>query len=148
MKRYFGIKQSPSLIDPDEILVDSVSSLAGTGEEFDGKLEKPIGRLPSVLFFLIMTVAALYLLSRAAGLQIAQGTEFFAKSEQNRFVTRPIFPPRGVIYDRFGVPLVENIFSFDAVFDRNQFVKTNARMADLIRNLETLLDKPSVQPQD
>lgn len=135
------LRRPSGLIDPDEILVDSISSL-GHREEFEGKIEKPIGRLPSVFFLGVIALGIGYLGTHAALLQIRSGEAFFAKSQENRFVTRPIFPPRGMIYDRFGDQLTENIFSFDLIFEREAFLKNQGNLDVLMRNLESLLGQP------
>ncbi|MBI3442360.1 MAG: penicillin-binding protein 2 [Candidatus Sungbacteria bacterium] len=131
-------KTPQDLLDPDEILVDSISSL-GQREEFEGRIERPIGRLPSIFFLAVIGLGVGYLGIHAASLQISSGHAFFAKSQENRFVTRPIFPPRGVIYDRFGSPLIENIFSFDLVFEKDAFTKARGNLEDLVQNLGSLL---------
>lgn len=134
----FFSKTPRGLLDPDEVLVDSMSPLGQRGE-FEGRIEKPIGRLPSVLFLVFIALGIGYLAVHAASLQVSSGNDFFAKSQENRFVTRPIFPPRGVIYDRFGSPLIENIFSFDLVFERDAFIKARGNLDVLVQNLESLL---------
>lgn len=126
------------MLDPDEILVDSMSSL-GKGEEFEGRIEKPIGPFPSVFFLVLIALGIGYLGVHAASLQISSGRDFFVKSQENRFVVRPIFPPRGIISDRFRNPLVENIFSFDLVFEKDAFVKEQGSLDELLPNLESLL---------
>ncbi len=130
-------KTSPGLLDPDEILVDSMSSL-GQREEFEGRIEKPIGSLPSAFFLAFIGLGIGYLAVHAVLLQVSSGNYFFARSQENRFVTRPIFPPRGVIYDRLGNPLIENIFSFDLVFRKDAFVNAGGNLDDLMRNLGSL----------
>lgn len=135
----FRFSKTPrGLLDPDEILVDSMSSL-GQREEFEGRIEKPIGRLPSTFFLAFIGLGMGYLAVHAVLLQVSSGNDFFARSQENRFVTRPIFPPRGVIYDRFGNPLIENIFSFDLVFGKDAFLKAGGDLDDLMWNLGFLL---------
>ncbi len=139
--RFRFAQKSQSLLDPDEVLVDSMNSQRQR-EEFEGRIEKPIGRLSSILFLAFIGLGVGYLAARAASLQIAAGDRFFAKSQENRFVTRPIFPPRGVIYDRSGRPLVENIFSFDLIFIRDSFARAEGNLDALMENLASLLGEP------
>ncbi|NCT66839.1 MAG: penicillin-binding protein 2 [Rhodanobacteraceae bacterium] len=49
---------------------------------------------------------------RFAYLQVERHEEFSARSEANRVLTRPLPPARGLIYDRNGVLLAENIAAF------------------------------------
>jgi penicillin-binding protein 2 len=41
-------------------------------------------------------------------LQVLEGTHFREASEKNRIRVRPVAAPRGILYDRHGVPLVDN----------------------------------------
>jgi len=59
----------------------------------------------------LMGVFCLFL-ARAISLQIVQGKSYLALAESNRFRTHRIVPARGIIYDRYGTILAENIPSF------------------------------------
>lgn len=52
------------------------------------------------------------LLLRAAQLQIVQGSHYASLAESNRVRRETIVAPRGIVYDRFGLPLVQNVPSF------------------------------------
>ena len=120
-KRISASKNS-SLLDPDEILADSVSVLR-TGDVLDRKIERPIGNIPSLMFMILIAGGMIYLIARAASLQITSGRELFAKSQENRFVVRSLYPPRGIIMDTRGKPMVENVPSFGLIFDKDEFLK-------------------------
>lgn len=119
-KKQFAPLQG-SLIDPDEILADSISALNAGGTIWEGKIEKPIGKLSSIIFLCLMLVGMGYLLLRAGTLQISRGDEFYAESQENRFFTRLLFAPRGIFYDMRRKPLVENIPSFGLLFEKDIF---------------------------
>ena len=125
-KKQFAPLQG-SLIDPDEILADSISALNAGGTIWEGKIEKPIGKLSSIIFLCLMLVGMGYLALRARTLQISRGDEFYAESQENRFFIRPLFPPRGIFYDMHRKPLVENIPSFGILFEKD--VLANAAMS-------------------
>lgn len=110
------------LLDPDEILADSLSALKGGKDIWEDKIEKPIGRISSLIFLFCIMLGMGYLVTRAAKLQITRGQEFFEKSQENRFLTRSLFPARGILYDRNYKPLVENIPSFSLVFEKDTFM--------------------------
>ncbi len=57
---------------------------------------------------LIVVMIIVVLLSRLAYLEIAQGAEFRREADNNRIRVMPITAPRGLFYDRNGVPLVSN----------------------------------------
>ena len=62
---------------------------------------------------LLVVLAALIALARLWQLQVIQGSGFRKASENNRLRVVDIFAPRGIIYDRNGIPLVKNVPSFD-----------------------------------
>jgi penicillin-binding protein 2 len=64
----------------------------------------------SVLIFFVFGVLTLQL----ARMQLVNGEEYRQRAENNRLRQVPIMPARGLIYDRNGVPLVENAPSFAA----------------------------------
>ncbi len=67
-------------------------------------------------WFLVFAVVSVGLLvARSAHLQIIQNETYEKLAEGNRNRLIPLPAPRGIIYDRYGVPLVKNVPSFDAV---------------------------------
>lgn len=131
---------SNRLLDPDEIFADSLNAV-GSFHSSEGKIERPIGRAPSRFFLLIIAVGVLYLVSRAEVLQVAAGEKYFAKSQENRFFTRPVFPARGIIYDRSGKPLVENRPSFTIAFEKEEFLRERGDLQKLISDLSEALGR-------
>lgn len=127
-------------LDPDEVFADS-SSASRIISSHEGKIERPIGSVYS-LFFLLLVVAGLgYLFLNAADLAFFRGSRFLQESQKNRFLVRPVFPPRGVVYDRFGAALVENRAAFGAAFEKEEFLKSGAGVAGLLTSLENILGK-------
>ena len=126
MKKKSFLPLRGSLIDPDEILADSISALNAGGTIWEGKIEKPIGKLSSIIFLCLMVAGMGYLVLRAHTLQISRGQELYAQSQENRFLTRSLFPPRGIFYDMHDKPLVENIPSFGVLFEKDMFVNATA----------------------
>lgn len=136
-----SLPSSSGGVSPDEILADSVSVLGSSyGEE--SKMERSLGRSPYFLFLGIMGAGAAYLLLQAGFLEIAQGEKFFAASEENRFLTRPIFSQRGMIYDRNGEALVENRPSFGILFEKEKFFNEQGDVLQLLGKLSEILRKP------
>ncbi|MFA6304767.1 MAG: penicillin-binding protein 2 [Patescibacteria group bacterium] len=68
------------------------------------------------LFFIIFCFLFLSLFGRLFYLQFIKGGEFRAIAEGNRLRLELIPPSRGIIFDRFGVPLVENVGTFSLFF--------------------------------
>ncbi len=95
-------------IEPDEIFLDSSNLPQFDRNQFEGRIEKPIGKktqlFVAVVFFLVMI---LYI-GRVFSLQIYDGESFAYLSENNRLRHSIIFSERGVLYDRNDVELVWN----------------------------------------
>lgn len=126
-------------LETEEILVDSVSVLGET-EYTERSLERPLSTFSAFLILGVMGLGMLYLLARAANLQIANGAEFLHRAEKNRFVERLVLAPRGIIRDRFGAPLVENVPFFEIVFERDRFLDSGAGIGRTIEEIERVLD--------
>jgi len=65
-----------------------------------------------IVFGLVVVLAVGALTARLFYLQIANGTEYAAISTRQRTVLEPIAAPRGLIYDRNGRLLVDNVPTF------------------------------------
>lgn len=79
-----------------------------------------VGRGVPVRFWVLtlgLTLVMTGIVGRSFYLQIIQGRSFLSTAEQNRVTALPIPAPRGVIYDRNGRALVENIATTDLVVD-------------------------------
>ncbi|MFH1170579.1 MAG: penicillin-binding transpeptidase domain-containing protein [Candidatus Vogelbacteria bacterium] len=101
-------KKGFPLIDPDEIFLDSRNLPLFNTQQLEGQLEKPITK--QNLYFLagVFLLGLIIFLGKIYQLQISQGEAFAERSEQNTLRHTPIFPQRGVIYDRYGVELAWN----------------------------------------
>ena len=99
--------------------------------------------------FWILTVGLagtmLLLLSRSFYLQSIQGGQFRTAAEGNRVALLPIPAPRGIIFDNYSVPLVENIASTDALLDP-RLLPTVENESYLLERLPDLMSE--VTPED
>ncbi len=68
-------------------------------------------RLPLLAVFIIAFTLVLFI--RLWYLQAVRGDYYYEQAESNRIRPVKIRPPRGVIYDRAGRPIVENALTFD-----------------------------------
>lgn len=136
---FWNKKRTKILIDLNEILADSTSAF-WQGEHSEGKLERPLGRLSSIMFLLLAGGVFSVLIFHAAILQIKRGDELFLRSEENRFFVRTILAPRGIIYDSSQKPFVKNVPSFGILFEREEFMKRGGSdSASLIEKLRIIL---------
>jgi penicillin-binding protein 2 len=108
MRRQKNRKRKSREIDPDEILIDSHNLPCYDTTQFEGRLEKPIARttLYAIMGIFIFIIAIIIV--QAGQMQIVNGSDYRAKSENNLLRPVPIFAGRGVIYDRNGVMLAWN----------------------------------------
>ena len=67
------------------------------------------------IFAVAVVFFSLLLFSRMFFLQVIEGEKYQTKAENNRIGLRQIAPPRGLIFDRNGVPLALNRKTFRAV---------------------------------
>jgi penicillin-binding protein 2 len=87
-------------------------------------------RLAVVIAFALLTV-------QLVRLQLIRGAEFEERAELNQLRVEPIVPARGLIYDRNGNPVVENVPSFAAAvvpadLPRDRTLQIAARLDDLL----------------
>ncbi len=68
-------------------------------------------RVPLLTAFLIVGTLGLFI--RLWYLQVVKGAYYYELAENNSIRTVMLRPPRGIIYDRNGRPLVENVLTFD-----------------------------------
>ncbi|AKM84126.1 TPA: hypothetical protein DCZ46_00240 [Candidatus Campbellbacteria bacterium] len=98
-------------IDPDEIFLDSSNLPKFNKQQFEGTIEKPIGKKTFFFFgFFFFLVLAIFS-SKIFALQIIDGEKNFSKSDSNRLDHFVVFSERGLVYDRNGKELVTNELS-------------------------------------
>ena len=91
------------------------------------------------LFKILVVLISSVLLFRLVFLQITQGQENFLLAEGNRLKTEPILSPRGLLYDRNGVVLVQNIPSFSLVLHPAELFKDAAKLEESIGKISQLI---------
>jgi penicillin-binding protein 2 len=79
----------------------------------------PLIRRVQFIGFVVIAIL-LVILSGFWKVQISQGESFRSQAENNRLRRTPVRAPRGLIYDRDGELLVENIPSYDLMLDRSR----------------------------
>ncbi|MGB0925441.1 MAG: peptidoglycan D,D-transpeptidase FtsI family protein, partial [Minisyncoccia bacterium] len=94
--------------NPDEVFMDTINVSGLDTQQFEGVIEKPISRKSLLLFGLFFVLVFIIFTVKLIDLQIINGADFFAKSENNTLRSSPLFAERGVIYDRHDVELAWN----------------------------------------
>ncbi|MFC4820961.1 penicillin-binding protein 2 [Dokdonella ginsengisoli] len=97
----------------------------------ENRHEYALFRRRALAGFLIIVLCLAALAARFHFLQIVRHEEFSTRSDANRVLTRPLAPARGLIYDRNGLLLAENVAAF-------RLEVTPEQAGDLPRLFETL----------
>jgi penicillin-binding protein 2 len=94
-----------------------------------------------VVLALVLGAGLLAIAAQLANLQILTGDRLAALSDKNRLRLRTVSAPRGILFDRVGLPLVENRPAFTlAVVPRDA-----EDLPGVVGRLATLLDIPAAE---
>ena len=144
--RFFTKRSAPAReVDPEEVLMDALNPAAFDTERLEGRIEFAISRAPFVAGIFVISIGILVLLSRTAYLQVVRGEEFRKRAEENRLLSITLPAPRGLIYDIYRTPLVENTESFEVVLKRNELPDDAESLTNLLGSLATVLKKPTAE---
>lgn len=97
----------------------------------DARQEAARFRNRALVAFVIIALCLAALTTRFAWLQIVRHDEFTARAENNRISVRSIAPTRGLIYDRNGILLAENVAAFRLEVVPEQVKDLHAMLAQL-----------------
>jgi penicillin-binding protein 2 len=105
----------------------------------DTRHEAAVFRGRALAGFLLIAACLVGLGIRFAYLEIARHDEFALRSDSNRIVTRPLAPGRGLIYDRNGILLADNVAAFRLEVTPEQ-VEDMGKMLQQLREVVPLSD--------
>ncbi len=112
LNRFFSIfrkrNKNYKSIDPDEIFIDSENLPEFNTHQFEGKIEKPIGKKVFGLFYIAIFLVCGAFSFKLWNLQVVEGESFRQRSERNSLNNTIIFADRGNILDRNGNKIVWN----------------------------------------
>lgn len=117
--RWWKKRYRDTEIAPDEIFLDASNAPEFNRERFEGRLEKP---LPASSFFLLtigLSILFGILFLRAWNIEVQNGARYAEESAHNSLDVTTIFAPRGIITDRFGVMVAENVEKEDGSVERH-----------------------------
>ncbi len=132
MKNFF-IKREKHLLDPEEVLLDKKAEEAR--EKNLERLEFPISSFLIKAVFGVCLVLFSIIFLRLFYLQVVKGEDYQRRAENNRTHYYIISAPRGIIYDRYGEPLVFNSPSFSLVMVPLNLPKKEQERADIIKKI-------------
>jgi len=133
------LKQLSREIDPDEIFLDSKNLPEFDKNQFEGRLEKPIGKKAIFGIAFVFFVLEVIFFTKVIDLQVIRGDELLHRSENNRLDNTPIFAMRGTIYDRNGEKLAWNSFDEKVVANLSES-STGTEVVSLGGNATTTED--------
>lgn len=107
-RRRFGRKRRSIEIHPDEIFIDSENLPAFDRDQFEGRIEQPIGRRSFVVLGALLCALFVAFVARASDLQLAKGEAYATQARENQLAEHIIFADRGLITDRNGEVLAGN----------------------------------------
>ena len=135
LEKYFKNKRQKKGIE-----IEDVTNFNGNSPKEEMLISEPIDSLGfrffqfmAVLIFLILALRVLYL-------QIIKGSYYNELARENRVRYMAVKAPRGLIYDRNGEKLVENIPSFDVVLIPADLPRDAARKERETKELAAILD--------
>ena len=130
-------------VEPDEIFMDAAVVSRDPIGAIEGKIERPLARFSSFAFLACVGFGIVYLGVRGFALQVASGADLFSKSQENRFASRTLYAPRGILRDRNGEALVENVPVYGLLFDRTSFLEGKGDLNVLKTRLSEILGEPA-----
>ncbi|MBU0998700.1 hypothetical protein KKG24_00105 [Patescibacteria group bacterium] len=101
-------KKKNTLVEPDEIFLDSKNLESFDRQQFEGRIERPIPKKNILLLGILFLFFTVIFGTRLVYLQIQKGETYFKRSQNNILEKVPIFTDRGMVYDRNKVELTWN----------------------------------------
>ena len=108
-RNFYREKIATKDIAPEDIFLDSRNLPKFDTNQFEGRLEKPIGKKTIIIISISFLLVGFLFLGKIWYLQILNGKKFVERSENNNLRNTLEFTERGIIYDRNGKELVWNI---------------------------------------
>jgi len=96
-------------IEPDEILIDAANLPAYDTSRLEGRIEQPFHVTTFNRFFIFLAALVLVFVGRLIWLQILNYESLAGRAEANRLNQSIVIAERGLITDRNGVALAENV---------------------------------------
>ncbi|MFA6463663.1 MAG: penicillin-binding transpeptidase domain-containing protein [Candidatus Paceibacterota bacterium] len=121
--RLFKKKKRLFNLDPDEVFLDSSNIPNYDVNQFEGRIEKPLGRKAFFILGVFFSVIFFAVIVRSANLDILNFNYYNQRSANNRLKKEAVFAYRGIITDRDGVNLAWNEPSPDSSTSERKYIK-------------------------
>lgn len=98
--RFFKKRNLSRELEPDEIFLDDSNLPDFDTKQFEGRLERPIGKRSLIGIALVFLVVGLIFVGQIFNLQIISGASYADRSTNNTLRHTAIYAERGIVYDR------------------------------------------------
>jgi penicillin-binding protein 2 len=106
------------------------------------------GRRRVIAMASLATIALLLIVCQLWYLQVLEGGRFQEASDKNRIRIRPVAAPRGILFDRKGLPLVDNRPAFTLSLIPRELERDPVKRDATLGRLASLLQIPFADLQD
>lgn len=127
---------APALISHEVMYEDDFNHV----KEHPVYLGRAIPRRRFIGVFLILFSVFAVLLARAGWIQVVKGDEYRVLADKNRIRSLVVLPKRGVIYDRSGKILAENMPSFDVRAVERLLPRDASERAEVLANVGKMMN--------
>lgn len=103
------------------------------------QLEQPLSRRVFVFFGILVIALGFFLALRVGYIGFVKGAQYKSRAYANAGQEIILRAPRGIIYDRYGTPLVKNEPSFDVRLNLSELFKDRERMYETIHRVGTYI---------
>lgn len=142
-KSSFGLLSSRSSFDDLGISIgDDARPFFITGQRFIGST---ISKKRLMIGFICLSAVIVFFFSRAVFLQVIRGEQYAVLAQSNRYRSQRILPPRGLIYDRNGVLIAQNVPSFVLTMTMSDLPRDEAERTRIFERVSQLA---GLQPTD
>ncbi len=124
-------------MDPKELsLEDAV--LDGIHEGFD-VVERPLSQRAFSIFGIVAVCIGIFFFGRTAYIGFFKKGQYESRAYANAGQEIILRAPRGIIFDRYGVPLVKNEASFDVSLNLSELFKEKDRIPEVLSAIKNIL---------
>lgn len=101
-----------------------------------------------ILLYTVVFLGLCGIVARAAQLQLIKGTNYSVLAERNRERVLPIPAERGIIYDRNGIKLTENVPNFSLALIPQDLPKNTEERERIVQDIAVLTQQDPAQIRD
>jgi len=136
-------RRSSSPLEPQEIFLDA--RVVSREDQGMTQLESVLPKEVFIAFFFVVALVLGALLFRVGSMQVLSGRYYAALATQNRQRLVKLAAPRGIIADRFGEALVQNLPRFRLIVHPAAFSKEDAVREEILLRTKDISGVDSVE---